>query len=168
MKFGYRIPRTLRSCFRWKEPNFSSSVLVSAHVPQLYSRTDLTKVLYSLILVRCLVLSALCHICSILFNAMFDRCFLCSMSSLLPSSERTFFDVFHSSECFLTEVCSVLSRLTLSLLTLSVSSIFFTFTGLLPIKSMSSAYAISLGRCASVVFDGLSSVDLTFFSACSR
>ena len=98
---GIEFPEPRAAAF-----DFSSSVLVSAHVPQFYNRTDLTNVLYSLILVRCLVLSALCHICSILFNAVFDRCFPCSMSSLLPSSEPTFFDVFHSSECFFLLRCT--------------------------------------------------------------
>ena len=63
----------------------------------------------------CLTLSFLIHTADSFCRAMFDRCFLLSISSLSPRREPTFLTFLHSLLSFVTMVYSVLLVFTVSL-----------------------------------------------------
>ena len=103
-------------------------------MPELYTRTGLTKDLYSLIFKACFIFSFLIQILCSLFKAAIDNYFLLHTSSLSPNNDPSFFTVLHFSSlsCFVIFkfTPSVLSHLYGALIFLSkvVSSVFDSLT----------------------------------------
>ena len=111
---GYFMLSILLSCLRWNALSFSSSVWVSAHVPQLYRSMDLTSALYRWIFVNVFNLLPRVHRWFSLFRARDESCFLLSTSCESPMSDPTFLTFFHCSSLLDIDVYSVLSVFTLS------------------------------------------------------
>ena len=115
-------------------------------MPQLYVRTDFTSVLYSFILVFLLTLSPLIQMFCSFASAAVERLFLLLMSSSSPISVPAFFEFLYSLPYLDSVVCPVLSALTSKLYFCNVFWTSAISANSNPIKSTSSAYAISVGR----------------------